>query len=150
MNLHLKLNPNIMNSFRIRTTENQIIRFKNYLDAAPLTCEAFGNTLPITLTLIHARISGQEIWTDNAPGLDIIQENASVFTEPGEIVIGPLKPTRTRTSKCMGIYYGEGRGLDCCNIFGKVYEADFWKLEELGTKIWKQGIQEVIFEGNDE
>jgi hypothetical protein len=138
-----------MESFRIKTKENQIIRFKYYLDAAPVTCKAFVKYLPFTMSLIHARISGQEIWSDNAPGLDIIQENASVFTEPGEVVIGPLIPNRTKTSRCLGIYYGEGRGLDCCNIFGKVYEEDFEKLRELGNIIWKKGIQEVIFEGND-
>ena len=135
-----------MKGFRIRTRENQIIRFEFYKEKAPVTCEAFSKVLPFTRTLFHARISGQEIWTDTAPELDIIQENASVFTEPGEIVLGPLKPLRAKTSKCMGIYYGEGKGLDCCNIFGKVFDEDLHKLKELGDKIWRQGIQELIFE----
>jgi len=95
---------------------------------------------------MHARVSGQEIWIDNAPELDIIQENASVFTAPGEVVYGPLKPARTKTSNCMGIYYGEGRGLDCCNIFAKVFDEDMPLLKELGENIWKQGTQELIFE----
>ena len=75
-------------------TPNKTIRFRYYADAAPVTVEAFNNQLPIKLTLIHARVSGLEIWTDNAPALNIIQENASVFTEPGEVVIGPQKPAR--------------------------------------------------------
>jgi hypothetical protein len=138
-----------MTGFRIRTTENQIIRFRYYTNDAPATCEAFTKSLPFTKMLFHARVSGQEIWSDCAPELDIIQENASVFTEPGEIVIGPLKPKRAKTSGCLGIYYGEGKGLDCCNIFGKVYDEDHEKLKELGNKIWKYVVQELVFEKHE-
>jgi hypothetical protein len=135
-----------MSGFLIKTESNQILRFRFYSDAAPVTSAAFTRALPFSRTFLHARVSGQEIWIDDAPGLDIIQENASVFTEPGEIVIGPLKPERVKTSKCLGIYYGEGRGLDCCNIFGKVYEEDLSLLKKLGEEIWKNGSQQLTFE----
>jgi hypothetical protein len=138
-----------MTAFRIRTKNNDIIRFEVYRDTAPVTSEAFLKTLPFTKTFYHARVSGQEIWMDDAPELDIIQENASVFTEPGEIVLGPLKPVRAKTSKCLGIYYGEGKGLDCCNIFGKVLAEDAEKLKVLGDIIWRQGAQEIRFEKAD-
>ncbi|MEO6851020.1 MAG: DUF3830 family protein, partial [Mucilaginibacter sp.] len=101
--------------------------------------------LPFTRTFTQARVSGQEIWIDNAPELDIIQENASVFTEPGEVVFGPLKPARAKTTNCMGIYYGEGKGLDCCNIFSKVFDEDMDILKALGNTIWKKGAQELVF-----
>ena len=135
-----------MASFILKTSDKQTIRFNLYTEAAPQTVKAFISQLPFTRTFFHARVSGQEIWIDNAPELDIIQENASVFTEPGEIVLGPLKPLRAKTSKCLGIYYGEGKGLDCCNIFGKVAPEDFEKLKQLGDKIWKEGTQEITFE----
>ncbi len=135
-----------MNSFRIRTIDNETIRFHLYDETAPVTCEAFIRTLPFTRTFFHARVSGQEIWTDDGPGLDIIQENASVFTEPGEIVLGPAKPSRTKTAGCLGIYYGEGKGLDAANIFGKVFPEDLHKLQTLGNKIWREGTQHISFE----
>jgi hypothetical protein len=138
-----------MPAFQIRTKSNEIIRFDLYRDTAPVTSEAFLKTLPFTKMFYHARVSGQEIWMDDAPELDIIQENASVFTEPGEIVLGPLKPVRAKTSKCLGIYYGEGKGLDCCNIFGKVLAVDAEKLKVLGDRIWRQGAQEIQFEKMD-
>jgi hypothetical protein len=138
-----------MTGFIVKTKDNKVIRFKYYSEAAPLTVSAFNSQLPFARTFIHARVSGQEFWIDTAPELDIIQENASVFAEPGEVVIGPLKPTRTRTSRCMGIYYGEGKGLDCCNIFGKVFEEDLTLLEELGDKIWRHGEQELTLEKLD-
>jgi hypothetical protein len=135
-----------MTGFKIITKENVTIRFNFYHSEAPYTMEAFCKTLPFSRTFLHARISGQEIWIDDAPELDIIQENASVFTEPGEIVIGPLKPTRAKTSKCLGIYYGEGKGLDSCNIFAKVYDEDLSLLKSLGNNIWKNGAQVLTFE----
>jgi hypothetical protein len=136
-----------MNAFYIKTVDNKTIRFQFYNDAAPVTVKAFVALLPFKRTFMHARVSGQEIWIDNAPELDIIQENASVFTEPGEVVYGPLKPLRTKTSNCMGIYYGEGKGLDCCNIFAKVFAEDVPLLKALGEDIWKKGEQELAFEG---
>ena len=135
-----------MSGFLIKLSDFKIIRFRYYEEDAPVTVKAFDNLLPFSKTFYHARVSGQEIWTDNAPQLDIIQENASVFTVPGEVVYGPIKPLRTKTSNCMGIYYGEGKGLDCCNIFAKVFDEDLDLLKTLGDNIWKNGIQEIIFD----
>lgn len=132
-----------MTRFRIMTKDNQEIKFKFYQDAAPITSRAFAEILPFTRIFYHAKVSGQEIWINNVPSLDIIQENASVFTEPGEVVFGPSKPVRTKTANCFGIYYGEGKGLDAANIFAKVIDADFQKLVDLGNSIWKNGSQEI-------
>ena len=138
-----------MTGFKLLTQDNQSIRFKYYLNEAPITVKAFSSILPFTRTFIHARVSGQEIWVDDVPNLDIIQENASVFTETGEVVFGPSRPTRTKTANCMGIYYGEGKGLDCCNIFAKVVDEDLIKLKELGNQIWKKGAQILTFQQFD-
>ena len=40
-------------------------------------------------------------------------------------------------------YYGEGKGLDACNIFAKVVDTDKQKLFDLGNSIWKYGSQEL-------
>jgi hypothetical protein len=138
-----------MTGFTLTTNENITIRFRLYAYAAPVTTQAFLTLLPFKRVFIHARVSGREIWIDNAPPLDIIQENASVFTEPGEVVFGPLKPARAKTSNCMGIYYGEGKGLDCCNIFAKVFDEDMALLQQVGERIWKNGSQEIIFERSE-
>ncbi len=132
-----------MTGFKITTQDGQEIRFELYLDTAPVTAKAFLGILPFTRRFNHARVSGQEIWIDDVPELNIIQENASVFTEPGEVVFGPAKPKRTKTANCFGIYYGEGKGLDACNIFAKVIEPDKQKLTDLGNSIWKNGSQEL-------
>ncbi len=135
-----------MQSFALKTADNKIIRFNLYTEDAPVTGAAFIKLLPFKRVFMHARVSGQEIWVDDAPPLDIIQENASVFTVPGEVVYGPLNAKRTSTINCMGIYYGEGKGLDACNIFAKVFEEDMALLKALGDDIWKNGTQELSFE----
>lgn len=137
-----------MTGFKLTTANNILIRFR-YYDEAPVTSEAFAALLPFKRTFMQARVSGQEIWIDNAPELDIIQENASVFAEPGEVVYGPLKPARAKTSNCMGIYYGDGKGLDSCNIFAKIFDEDMALLKQLGEDIWKNGVQELLFEKLD-
>jgi hypothetical protein len=139
-----------MTGFKLVTPDRQEIRFRFYADSAPVTSAAFARSLPFTRTFYHARVSGQEIWINDVPPLDIIQENASVFAEPGEVVVGPMKPARTKTANCMGIYYGEGKGLDACNIFARVVDADRQKLVELGTSIWKEGARELRFELMDD
>lgn len=136
-----------MNGFVLTSQDGLKIRFELYRETAPITSAAFLAILPFTRTFYHARMSGQEIWIDNVPSLDIIQENASVFTEPGEVVVGPSKPSRTKTANCFGIYYGEGKGIDACNIFAKVVEEDRHLLQELGTCIWKHGSQELTISG---
>ena len=135
-----------MTGFSIQTANNSIIRFQYYPDAAPFTCAAFSMSLPFSKTFFHARVSGQEIWIDDAPLLDVIQENSSVFSLPGEIVIGPVKPSRNKVAGLMGIFYGEGKLIDGGNIFGKVFDEDLPLLKELGEQIWKQGAQELKFE----
>jgi uncharacterized protein DUF3830 len=136
-----------MTGFKILTKEGAEICFKFYGEDAPVTSEAFQQILPFTRKFYHARVSGNEIWIDNVPPVDIIQENASVFAEPGEVVIGPSRPTRVKTANCFGIYYGQGRGLDAANIFARVVDTDMKKLEELGVSIWKNGPQELRIEG---
>ena len=54
-----------------------------------------------------------------------------------------MKPVRTKTVNCFGIYYGEGKGLDAANIFAKVFDEDFVKLKKLGDDIRKFGLQEI-------
>ena len=121
------------------------IRFHMYSEEAPNTVAAFLETLPFSRLFYHARVSGREIWIDDAPLLDIPQENASVFARPGEIVIGPKAPARNKIVGCIGIFYGEGQLLDCGNIFGKVFDEDLHRLADLGDAIWRQGAQQLRF-----
>lgn len=135
-----------MKGFQVITKDHGVIRFRYYYNEAPVTVKAFDAMLPFARIFLHARVSGQEVWIDDMPDVDIIQENASVFTETGEVVLGPSKASRAKTAGCLGIYYGEGKGLDCCNIFAKVIDEDLVKLKALGEQIWKEGKQVLNFQ----
>ena len=118
------------------------IKFKLYTDDAPVTCDAFVKILPIEVTLLHARTSGEEIWTPDGPELQIGLENATTNVESGEIGIAPVHP-RNKISKCLVISYGQAKLFDCANIFGQVLKEDESNLKELGNKIWTEGKQTV-------
>ena len=137
---------NDQHGFQLRTVSGIVIRFRYYLDEAPATSKAFHAQLPYSQTFIHARTSGEEFWTDKAQQLNIPQENASVFCLAGEVGISPIVPARVKTAGMMGIYYGDGKGLDATNIFAKVFDEDMEKLKELGDQIWHQGEQIITFE----
>jgi hypothetical protein len=71
-----------MKGFKITTPDKQDIRLEFYLDTAPITFKAFAEIIPFTMVFNLTKVSRQEIWIDNVPKLDIIQENESVFTKP--------------------------------------------------------------------
>lgn len=79
-----------MTGFTIKIKDT-IVRFRYYHTDAPVSVTVFNAVLPFTLSFYHARTSGQEFWIANAFRFDIIQENASVFTQPGEVGLGPSK-----------------------------------------------------------
>lgn len=60
-----------MTGFIIQTKSGEEIRFRYDLENAPVTAKAFHVILPFTRVFYHARVSGQEIWIDDVPPLDI-------------------------------------------------------------------------------
>jgi Protein of unknown function (DUF3830) len=126
----------------LRTLTGTEIKFQLYTDDAPVTCDSFIKMLPLEIILIHARTSGEELWTPDGPELKIALENATVNIESGEIGIAPIHP-RNKISKCLVISYGQAKLFDCANIFGQVFKEDESKLKDLGNKIWTEGKQLV-------
>jgi hypothetical protein len=131
-----------MTTLSLITLTGTEIKFKLYTDNAPVTCGALVKILPIEVTLLHARTSGEEIWTPDGPELQIGLENATTNIESGEIGIAPVHP-RNKISKCLVISYGQAKLFDCANIFGQVLKEDESNLKELGNKIWIEGKQTV-------
>ena len=126
----------------LTTSSGLEIKFHLYDSEAPETCTAIRRILPLEIKLFHAKTSGEELWTPEGPELRIIQENATVNIEPGEIGIAPVH-ARNKISKCLVIAYGQAKLFDCANIFGQVMSEDEDKLRDLGNKIWLEGTQSV-------
>ena len=68
-----------MQGFKMKKKDGEEIHFKFYFEEAPVTCKSFQEILPFTRVFYHARISGREIWIDDVPILDIVQENARIY-----------------------------------------------------------------------
>jgi hypothetical protein len=126
----------------LTTSSSQEIKFHFYDSQAPETCMAIRQILPLDIKLFHAKTSGEELWTPDGPELNIIQENATVNIEPGEIGIAPVH-LRNKISRCLVITYGQAKLFDCANIFGQVIKEDEDKLRDLGNRIWLEGAQIV-------
>jgi hypothetical protein len=59
-------------------------------DAAPRTCEAFRQLLPMSADLLHVRWSGQAVWLPmGETSLSIPPENATSYPAPGEVLLYP-------------------------------------------------------------
>jgi hypothetical protein len=115
-----------MDGFKIITQSNQEIRFTYYVELAPITSESFKSILPFTRVFYHAKVSGQEMWINDVPPLDIVQENASVFTEPGEVVLGHPNPFVLKLQIAWEFIVAKG----------KVWMPRIF-LQELLREIWK-------------
>ncbi len=126
----------------LTTSDNQEIKLHFYDSQAPEACMAIKQILPLDIKPFHAKTSGEELWTPEGPELKIIEENATVNIEPGEIGIAPVH-LRNKISKCLVITYGQAKLFDCANIFGQVIKEDKDKLRDLGNKIWLEATQIV-------
>ena len=84
-----------MTGFKLVTKDGVEIHFKFYLDEAPVTCKAFHEDPSFHQGVLSCPCLGHgDSESTTYRALDIIQENASVFAEPGEVVVGPSRPTR--------------------------------------------------------
>lgn len=129
----------------VTNQKGEVIIINLYAELAPNTVQALGAVLPFEREIFHARLSGQEIWCDDMPQLDVPQENASVHAQPGEFVVGPKNPIRNQITGCLGLFYGKGTLIDCGNIIGKVEKDDLSILKSWGQDIWQNGSQILSF-----
>lgn len=132
--------------FQVSAPGGQAIPFEYNLRFAVETCEAFDELLPFSCVFKHVETSGPELWTENAPVLDILQQYSTAQAEAGEVLLGPVQPLRNRISGSLRIFYGEGQSLDAGNVFARVFKGELDKLAALGNRIRKEGSLELSFE----
>ena len=135
---------------QITNTSGESIVLDLYDELAPETISALWEILPFEREIFHARLSGQEIWCDDMPVLDVPQENASIHAQPGEFVVGPKNPIRNQITGCLGLFYGKGALIDCGNVIGKVRKEDMSVLKSWGQDIWQNGSQKLSFSRYEE
>lgn len=118
-------------------------------DKASSTCERILEKLPIKNKLFHTRWSGREVYTPIKIDPTIPLENETMHTNQGDITYWQEwdKPKEDR-SEAISLYYGPEiprgpQGLLKVNVFARVPQTHWDILEEIGTRIWKNNVEEI-------
>jgi len=118
-------------------------------DAAPLTVEGFLEILPLTVTVYHSRWCGREFNFPLKTKHNIPRERQTSTCNTGDVVYWKeweLDPTDA--AEAVGIYYGaevlrDHHGYLPVNPFARIPQSQWKRIEEIGLRIWQQGIEKV-------
>ena len=67
---------------------SETFRARLRTDLAPLTCARLAERLPLRLSLLHARWSGEACWAPlGGADLELPHENATSYPAPGEVLL---------------------------------------------------------------
>ena len=115
-------------------------------EAAPKTCHAFQNMLPLEAQLIQARWSGEAAWIPFGElDLGLGAENATCYPSPGEIVLYPGGVSETEILLAYGyVSFASKAGALAGNHFATIVEGSE-NLRELGRRMLWEGAQEIVF-----
>lgn len=135
------------------------VRVELQWDAAPRTCAAVWDALPIVKPVFHGRRSGQELFFLADPFENPGPENERLALEAGDVAFAYMPPSWTddheeytrdeRGLFDIAVIYGPDalmRGPDApvaVNRFGRVVEDDLAELAEIGTRLWLEGCENI-------
>lgn len=118
-------------------------------EGAPKTVDSLLEILPLEATVYHSRWSGREINFPLKSKRKIPRENQTTQTNTGDVIYWKeWELEDPETAEAIAIYYGpevtrDHRGYLPVNVFGRI-PASQWKIiEEVGLRIWQQGIEKV-------
>jgi len=118
-------------------------------DAAPKTVEGILELLPLEVTVYHSRYCGREFNFPLKTKRCIPRERQTATCNTGDVVYWrewELDPTEA--AEAIGIYYGaevlrDHRGYLPVNPFAQISQDQWKTIEEIGLRIWQQGIEKV-------
>jgi len=115
-------------------------------EAAPKSCHAFQNMLPLEAQLIQARWSGEAAWIPFGElDLGLGYENATSHPAPGQLLLYPGGLSETEILFPYGAtLFGSKMGQLAGNHFATIYEGDD-RLQDLGELVLWRGAQEISF-----
>lgn len=115
-------------------------------EAAPKSCHAFQNMLPLEAQLIQARWSGEAAWIPFGElDLGLGYENATSHPGPGQLLLytGGLSETEILFPYGATLF-GSKMGQLAGNHFATIYEGNE-RLKDLGELVLWRGAQEISF-----
>ncbi|UCB46019.1 MAG: DUF3830 family protein [Spirochaetota bacterium] len=115
----------------------------------PKTVKAFIKMLPLKATVYHSRWSGREINFPVKSREVILKENHTVQTNTGDVIYWKeWEKEDQEASEAIAIYYGpevtrDHRGYQPVNVFARITQSQWKNIEEIGLRIWQEGIEKV-------
>jgi len=115
-------------------------------EAAPKTCHAFQNMLPLEAQLIQARWSGEAAWIPFGElELGLGYENHTSHPAPGQLLLYPGGISETEILFPYGAtVFGSKMGQLAGNHFASIYDGND-RLKDLGELVLWRGAQEISF-----
>ncbi|TMF23252.1 MAG: DUF3830 family protein [Chloroflexi bacterium] len=115
-------------------------------EAAPKSCHAFQNMLPLEAQLVQARWSGEAAWIPFGElDLGLGYENATSHPGPGQLLLYPGGMSETEILFPYGAtQFGSKMGQLAGNHFATIYEGND-RLKDLGELVLWRGAQEISF-----
>lgn len=121
-------------------------------DMAPETVEAFLEILPLEVTVYHSRWCGREFNFPLKTKRNIPREKQTSTANTGDVVYWKEWEMEPReAAEAIGIYYGaellrDHRGYLPVNPFARISQGQWKTIEEIGLRIWQQGIEKLTVE----
>jgi len=121
-------------------------------DVAPKSVEGFLEILPLKVTVYHSRWCGREFNFPVKTKRNIPREKQTSTCNTGDVVYWKeweLDPSEA--AEAIGIYYGaevlrDHRGYLPVNPFARISQDQWKTIEEIGVRIWQQGIEKLTID----
>ncbi|MFQ5795181.1 MAG: DUF3830 family protein [Candidatus Bipolaricaulia bacterium] len=118
-------------------------------DNVPKTVESVLDMLPLEATIYHSRWSGREINFPLKSGRRIPREKQTTQMSIGDVIYWKeWELEDSEAAEAIAIYYGaevsrDHRGRLPVNVFARIPSAQWKTIEEIGLRVWQQGIEQV-------
>lgn len=120
---------------------------------APKTAAIIWESLPIESEITQSRWSGREVNLSTSLQETPMRENQTIYTSIGEVCYWRdwRQENAVESTDVIAIYYGAEMarshwGDEPVNVVGQVDYSLLKELKEIGTRIWREGVEKVRVE----
>ena len=120
-----------------------------FLDqGAPETVRALKEFLPLERTVFHTRWCGREINVPVSSTERPPRENQTSTAGLGDVIYWREWDRQADPQEALGVYYGpeiirHHTGFLLVNLFARVPQEQWPRIEEVGLRVWQQGVEQV-------
>jgi len=118
---------------------------------APKTIKKVLTLLPYETTVYHTRWCGREVNFPIKSLEPVFRENQTATANTGDVVYWKEWETEENPPEALAIYYGaevirDHRGFLPVNVFARISPNQWTLIEEIGIRVWQNGIEKISIE----